>query len=60
MGPVASFIIDDKLMEWGEAKGYFPRDQAKPFVEALGEEVPSELKRKEFIKVLVGLFPREQ
>jgi hypothetical protein len=47
-------------MEWGEAKGYFPRDQAKPFVEALGEEVPSELKRKEFIKVLVGLFPREQ
>ena len=60
MGPVASFIIDDKLMEWGEAKAYFPRDQAKPFVEALGEEVPSELKRKEFIKVLTGLFPREQ
>jgi len=58
MGPVASFIVEDKLIEWGEAKDFFPWSQAEPFVEALSEEITNESKRKEFLKALSGLqFP---
>lgn len=50
MGPVAPFVIDDKLAEFGESKGSFPQERALLFVEALGEEVPQPLKRNEFLK----------
>jgi hypothetical protein len=60
MGPVASFVVDDKLTEWGEAKDFFPLEQAKPFVYALSEEIPNEVKRREFIRRLAELFPRDQ
>jgi hypothetical protein len=59
MGPVASFVVEDKLTEWGEAKDFFPLEQAKPFVLALSEEIPNEAKRKEFIRRLTELFPRD-
>ncbi len=48
MGPMASFIIDDRLVEFGETKDSFPEDQALSFVEALGEDIPNEMKKKEF------------
>lgn len=56
MGPVAPFIIDDKLIEFGEPKDSFPQDEALPFIEALGEEIPHPLKREEFIKVAMGFL----
>jgi hypothetical protein len=53
MGPVASFIIDDQLAEFGGAQDSFPQDQALPFVEALSNEIPNERKKKEFRKIMM-------
>lgn len=52
MGPVAPFIIDDTLMEFGETKESLPQDQALSFIEALGEEIPNAQKAKEFVRVV--------
>jgi hypothetical protein len=56
MGPVAPFIIDDKLVEFGEGKESFPQERALPFMEALSEEIPNSMKRSEFLKVTMKLF----
>jgi hypothetical protein len=53
VGPVASVIIDDKLNEIGNAPASFPQDQALPLVEALGEEVPRDAQKKEFIRAMM-------
>ena len=55
MGPVAPFIIDDKLVEFGENKESFPQERAYPFVETLSEEIPNPLKRSEFFKGVMRL-----
>lgn len=52
VGPVASIIIDDKLDELGVTATSLPQDQAQPFVEALGEEIPRDAQKKEFIRVM--------
>lgn len=52
MGPVAPFIIEDKLEEFGFGKGSFPRDRAGFFIDAISEEIQQETKRKEFLKVM--------
>ena len=52
MGPVASFILDDKLLEFKEAKDAFPQDQMLPFVEALAEEIPNPFKKNVFLRVM--------
>lgn len=56
IGPVATFVIDDKLSEFGETKDSLPQDQALSFVESLGEEIQNDLKRKAFIKVMMGIL----
>lgn len=53
MGPIASFIIEDKLTEFGEARDSFPQDQAQAFVESLSEEITNNLKKKDFIKKIM-------
>ena len=53
MGPVASFIIDDHLVEFGETKDSFPQDQALSLVEALSEDIANDGKRKEFKKAMM-------
>jgi hypothetical protein len=53
MGPVAPFIIDDQLSEFGRTKNSFPEDQTLPFIEALGEDIPNETKKKEFKRVMM-------
>jgi len=57
IGPVAPIIIEDKLNEFSEARDSFPQDKALSFVESLGEEISHELKRKEFIKVMMESMP---
>ena len=52
LGPVAPFVLEDKLSEFGETKDSFPQDQALFFIESLGEEIPHDLKRKEFVRVM--------
>jgi DNA-binding MarR family transcriptional regulator len=56
MGPVAPFIIDDKLVEFGEDKASFPQERALPFMEALSEEISNPSKRNEFLKVTIKLI----
>ncbi len=60
MGPVAPFIIEDKLVEFGLTKEYFPRDKAGFFIEALCEEIPQETKRKEFLRAMEDFLIREK
>ncbi len=52
MGPVAPFIIEDKLEEFGFGKGSFPKDRAGYFIDAISEEIQQETKRKEFLRVM--------
>jgi hypothetical protein len=56
MGPVAPFIIDDKLIEFGESREAFPEERALSFMEALSEEIPNPQKRSEFLKVTTKLL----
>ena len=60
MGPVAPLIIDDKLDELGIAKEYIPREKAGFIIEALSEEIPQEIKRKEFLKVMEDFLLRDK
>lgn len=60
MGPVAPIIVEDKLGEMGLVKEYFPRDKAGIFVEALGQEIPQDTKRKEFLRVMEEFLIRER
>lgn len=53
VGPVASVIIEDKLNEFGSTAASFPQDQALPFIEGLGEEIPREVQKKEFIRAMM-------
>jgi len=52
IGPVAPFVIEDKLSEFGETKDSLLQDQVLSFVESLGEEIPHDQKRKAFLKVM--------
>jgi hypothetical protein len=56
MGPVSPFVIDDQLVEFGEKKDSFPQDKLLSFVEALGEAIPHDEKRKEFKKTVMEFF----
>lgn len=52
IGPVAPFIIEDKLEEFGQTKNAFPNDQAISLIESLSTEIPNPYKRNEFIQVM--------
>ena len=56
MGAVSPFVVDDKLAEFGERRDSFPRDKFLSFVEALGEEIPHEERRREFKKNVMEFF----
>jgi predicted transcriptional regulator len=60
MGAVSSFIIDDRLKEFGEKRESFPQEKLLSFVEALGEEIPQDDKRKEFKKAVMEFFSLEK
>jgi hypothetical protein len=56
IGPMALFIINDKLSQLGETKDSLAQDQALSFVEALSEEISNDLKKKEFLRVMTDFF----
>lgn len=60
MGAVSPFVVDDKLVEFGEKKDSFPQDKLLSFVEALGEEIPRDDKRKEFKRAVMEFFSMEK
>ena len=52
IGPMAPFIISDKLSDLGETKESLAQDQATSFVETLSEEISDDFMKKEFLKVM--------
>jgi hypothetical protein len=50
MGPVATVIVDDTLVESGTSRDCFPEDGIEPFVLALGEEITDVSKREQFMQ----------
>jgi hypothetical protein len=60
MGAVSPFVIDDKLIEFGEKRDSFPQDKLLSFVEGLGEEIPQDEKRIEFKKAVMEFFSLEK
>ena len=60
MGAVSPFVVDDKLVEFGEKRDSFPQEKLLSFVEALGEEIPQNEKRIEFKKAVVEFFSLEK
>jgi hypothetical protein len=53
IGPMAPFIISDKLSDLGETKDSLAQDQASSFVETLSEEISDDFMKKEFLKVMM-------
>jgi hypothetical protein len=60
MGAVSPFVIDDTLVEFGERRDSFPQDKLLSFVQALGEEIHQDDKRKEFKRVVMEFFSIEK
>ncbi len=60
MGPVATFIIEDKLDEFGFGKESLPREKAGFFIDAISEEIRQEVRRKEFLKVMEEFLIRQK
>ena len=60
MGAVSPFVVDDKLIEFGEKRESFPQGKFLSFVEALGEEIPHEERRREFKKNVMEFFSIEK
>ncbi len=60
IGPVAPFIIDDHLVDFGETRDSFPQDQALSLVEALSEDIPNDQKRKEFKRAMMESLSLEK
>jgi len=56
IGPMALFIINDKLSQLGETKDSLAQDQALSFVEALSEEISHEVKKKEFLRAMTDFL----
>jgi len=56
IGPMALFIINDKLSQLGETKDSLAQDQALSFVEALSEEISHEVKKKEFLRAMTDFM----
>lgn len=52
MGPVAPFIIEDKIAEFGETPKSFPQEKWLAFIDAIGEEIPNEEKKRGFLKAM--------
>jgi len=52
IGPMAPFIISDKLSDLGETKDSLAQDQASSFVETLSEEISDDFMKKEFLRVM--------
>ncbi len=52
IGPMAPFIISDKLSDMGATKDSFSQDQVSPFVQTLSEEISDDFMRKEFLRAM--------
>ncbi len=52
IGPMAPFVISDKLSDMGATKDSFAQDQVSTFVQTLSEEISDDFMRKEFLRAM--------
>jgi len=52
IGPMAPFVISDKLSDMGATKDAFAQDQVSSFVQTLSEEISDDFMRKEFLRAM--------
>ena len=52
IGPMAPFVISDKLSDMGATKDAFAQDQVSSFVQTLSEEISNDFMRKEFLRAM--------
>jgi len=52
IGPMAPFVISDKLTDIGATKDSFAQDQVSSFVQTLSEEISDDFMRKQFLKAM--------
>lgn len=58
-GPIAHFIIDETLIEFKETRDSLLQDQGLSFIKALGEKIPNDLERKEFLSGITKLLSQK-
>lgn len=54
MGPMAKILIEDSIQGLGETLGNFPKSRAAELVEIIGNKIPIEKKRREFIGAVLS------
>lgn len=52
IGPMAPFVISDKLSDMGATKDSFAQEQVSAFVQTLSEEISDDFMRKEFLRAM--------
>jgi len=60
IGPLAPFIISDKLNDLNGTKDTLGQDQALSFVEKLGEEISNDSKKREFVRIMTDFLSGER
>ena len=60
MGPMAPIIIEDKLVDFGETKEFFPEDQLTPFIQSVTDEISDKAKKVAFNKLMTEFVARKQ
>jgi hypothetical protein len=60
IGPMAPFVIGDKLSDMGATKDCFAQDQVSSFVQTLSEEISDDFMRKEFLRVMTDYLLAER
>lgn len=58
IGPVATYVINDTLMELNAERSKFPETMVPELVELLSEEISDEAKKIEFQKQMLNLLKR--
>ena len=52
IGPMAPFVISDKLSDMGATKDCFAQDQVSSFIQSLSEEISDDFMKKEFLRAM--------
>ncbi len=58
IGPVATYVINDSLMELNAERSQFPKTMVPELIELLSEEISDEAKKIEFQKQMLNLLKR--
>jgi hypothetical protein len=60
IGPMAPFVISDKLSDMGATKDSFAQDEVSSFVQTLSEEISDDFMRKGFLRAMTDYLLTER